>query len=52
MNILYVNYKKIEVCYSTLRTVCGEHTLQELLEQRAKVSDVIEEFVFKQVKNW
>ncbi len=41
-----------EITYATLRTVCGEHTLQDLLEQRQKMSDEIELFVEKQVETW
>lgn len=31
-----------EKTYSTLRTICGEHTLQDILEKRAEISDKIE----------
>lgn len=30
-----------EVTYATLRTFCGEHTLQDLLEKRQEISDQI-----------
>mgnify|MGYP006948856588 CR=1 FL=1 len=35
-----------EVTYATLRTICGENTLQDLLEKRQAISDTIEEFVY------
>ena len=31
-----------EVTYATLRTICGENTLQDLLEKRQAISDTIE----------
>lgn len=30
-----------EVTYATLRTICGENTLQDLLEKRQAISDTI-----------
>ena len=30
-----------EVTYATLRTICGENTLQDLLEKRQEISDTI-----------
>lgn len=41
-----------EVTYATLRTFCGEYTLQDLLEKRQEISDQIEEFVFGKVNKW
>lgn len=38
--------------YATLRTICGENTLQDLLEKRQEISDKIEEFVFAKVDKW
>jgi len=42
----------MEITYSTLRTVCGEHILQELLEHRNEVSNQLEHQIFHQVKTW
>lgn len=41
-----------EVTYATLRTICGENTLQDLLEKRQAISDTIEEFVYEKVNRW
>ena len=41
-----------EVTYATLRTICGENTLQDLLEKRQAISDTIEEFVYQKVNKW
>lgn len=41
-----------EITYATLRTVCGEHTLQEMLEKRQYIADEIENFVFDVVSEW
>lgn len=41
-----------EVTYATLRTICGENTLQDLLEKRQAISDTIEEFVYEKVNKW
>lgn len=41
-----------EVTYATLRTFCGEYTLQDMLEKRQHISDQIEEFVFGKVNKW
>lgn len=41
-----------EITYATLRTICGEHTLQDILEKRQEIADVIEEFVEEKVKDW
>ena len=41
-----------EISYSSLRTICGEHTLQELLEKRGEISDKIEAFLDEQVLKW
>ncbi len=41
-----------EVTYATLRTICGENTLQDLLEKRQQISDTIEEFVYQKVNKW
>jgi regulator of protease activity HflC (stomatin/prohibitin superfamily) len=30
-----------EVTYATLRTICGENTLQDLLEKRQEIADLI-----------
>ncbi len=30
-----------EVTYATLRTICGENTLQDLLEKRQEIADII-----------
>lgn len=35
-----------EVTYATLRTICGENTLQDLLDKRLEIADLIENFVF------
>ena len=41
-----------EVTYATLRSICGENTLQELLEKRQEISDTIENFVYDKVNRW
>ena len=41
-----------EVTYATLRTFCGENTLQDLLEKRQEISDRIEEYVYGKVNKW
>lgn len=41
-----------EVTYATLRTICGENTLQDLLEKRQQIADTIEEFVYQKVNKW
>lgn len=41
-----------EVTYATLRTFCGENTLQDLLEKRQEISDQIEEYVYNKVNKW
>ena len=41
-----------EVTYATLRTICGENTLQDLLEKRQEISDTIEDFVYQKVNKW
>lgn len=41
-----------EITYATLRQICGEHTLQDLLEKRQDIADQIEKFVYDQVKRW
>lgn len=41
-----------EVTYATLRTFCGENTLQDLLEKRQEISDKIEEYVESKVNRW
>ena len=38
--------------YNALRNVIGEHIFQELLEDRAKLADSLEEIVGKQVQVW
>ena len=47
-----VEHSVEDITYATLRTVCGEHKLQDLLENRQKVSDEIEAFVLEHVKEW
>lgn len=41
-----------EVTYATLRTICGENTLQDLLEKRQEIADVIENYVYEKVNKW
>ena len=41
-----------EVTYATLRTICGENTLQDLLEKRQEISDIIEKYVYEKVNRW
>lgn len=41
-----------EVTYATLRTICGENTLQDLLEKRQEIADKIEEYVYEKVNRW
>ena len=41
-----------EVTYATLRTICGENTLQDLLEKRQEIADKIEEYVYEKVDRW
>jgi regulator of protease activity HflC (stomatin/prohibitin superfamily) len=41
-----------EITYATLRSVCGEHTLQDLLENRAIIANEIELHVFETVASW
>ena len=41
-----------EVTYATLRTICGAHTLQDLLEKRQQIADIIEEYVYEKVNKW
>ncbi|CAD8211586.1 unnamed protein product [Paramecium pentaurelia] len=41
-----------EITYATLRTICGEHTLQEIIENRQKIADEIEGFIFDVVSEW
>ena len=41
-----------EVTYATLRTICGENTLQDLLEKRQEISDTIEDYVYEKVNRW
>lgn len=41
-----------EVTYATLRTVCGENTLQDLLEKRQEIADIIEDYVYEKTSKW
>lgn len=41
-----------EVTYATLRTICGENSLQDLLEKRQEIADTIEEYVYEKVDKW
>ncbi|CAD8086727.1 unnamed protein product [Paramecium sonneborni] len=41
-----------EITYATLRTVAGEHSLQDIIENRQKIADEIEGFVFDVVSEW
>ena len=41
-----------EVTYATLRTICGENTLQDLLEKRQEIADLIEDYVFERTDKW
>ena len=41
-----------EVTYATLRTICGENTLQDLLEKRQEIADLIEDYVFQKTDKW
>ncbi|CAK89406.1 unnamed protein product (macronuclear) [Paramecium tetraurelia] len=41
-----------EITYATLRTICGEHTLQDIIENRQKIADEIEGFIFDVVSEW
>jgi len=41
-----------EVTYATLRTICGEHSLQDLLEKRQEIADVIESYVYEKTNKW
>lgn len=41
-----------EVTYATLRTICGENTLQDLLEKRQEIADLIETYVYEKVNKW
>lgn len=41
-----------EITYATLRSVCGEHTLQDLLENRQIIANEIELHVFEVVAAW
>lgn len=41
-----------EVTYATLRTICGENTLQDLLEKRQEIADIIENYVYEKVNKW
>lgn len=41
-----------EVTYATLRTICGENSLQDLLEKRQEISDIIEQYVYEKVNKW
>ncbi|KAM3137609.1 hypothetical protein pb186bvf_010223 [Paramecium bursaria] len=41
-----------EITYATLRTVCGEHNLQEIIENRQRIADEIENYVFDVVSQW
>jgi erythrocyte band 7 integral membrane protein len=41
-----------EVTYATLRTICGENNLQDLLEKRQEIADLIEDYVFQKTDKW
>ena len=41
-----------EMTYATLRTICGENTLQDLLEKRQEIADIIEKYVFEKIDRW
>jgi uncharacterized membrane protein YqiK len=41
-----------EMAYNALRTVAGEHTFQEFLENRGKLADSLEDVVGPQVHAW
>ncbi|KRX10591.1 hypothetical protein PPERSA_05411 [Pseudocohnilembus persalinus] len=41
-----------EIVIAALRAVCGEYTMQQLLEQRDVISEQLEKFIFQEVKNW
>ena len=38
--------------FATLRNVCGQHTLQEFLEKKNEVTQMIQEYVGEHVGNW
>ena len=50
--IANINVSVAEVTYATLRTICGENTLQDLLEKRQEIADTIEEYVYEKVNRW
>lgn len=41
-----------EVTYATLRTICGENNLQDLLEKRQEIADIIEDYVYVKTNKW
>ncbi|CAD8174748.1 unnamed protein product [Paramecium octaurelia] len=50
-----VYYRVVDVCksaYRTPRTVAGEHNLSDIIENRQKIADEIEGFVFDVVSEW
>ncbi|EGR28140.1 stomatin family protein, putative [Ichthyophthirius multifiliis] len=45
-------YLNKELTYTCLRTICGEHSFQDLLEKRDVINDQIEAFIEQQSSNW
>ena len=50
--LINLNLHITEVAIASLRAVAGEHTMQQLLEEREKVGDEIEKFVEKELNRW
>jgi erythrocyte band 7 integral membrane protein len=42
----------LEMCHAALRTICGEHTFQQLLEERENIARRILECVESQISIW
>lgn len=41
-----------QLTFSTLRTVCGIHTLQEILEKRKEITHAIHQYIEEHVEEW
>ncbi|KAL4449340.1 hypothetical protein ABPG74_015722 [Tetrahymena malaccensis] len=50
--IVDIKFSLEQLTYACLRSICGEHSLQDLLEKREQVNDQIENYVEEHVKDW
>jgi len=50
--VVDINKAVGEKTIAAIRSVCGEHTMQEMLEKREKISDELAQQLYHKVDSW